>query len=486
MRFRTDSVRFAAVCLTFLAFCVLPLAAEEATPSELGQRVRERFEVRDLDESILLTPRAEGTAVRSIEVTEDDEVLVNDKEFDEAELAAFLGADGALLEELRALGLEGRREALGLEALEGAAREPGDIDIKIKLPVPPTPPVPPHIRIHGSSDDRVSFGRSIHLEEGESASELVCLGCSIEVDGETTGDVVAVGGSIRVNGQVGGNAVAVGGGLTVADEGVVEGDGVSVGGAVETQGSGEILGKHSSVGVGGPWVEGWGRDWGFPWSAFSDFGRFVGALLRTGLLALLAALVVLFARAPVDVAARRVGSEPWKAAFAGLLTQLLFFPVLILAVIVLAISIIGIPLLLLVPFALLALVLANFVGFVGVARALAQWLERRLHWSPSSVALSVVVGVTAIQFFGLFGRLLSLPGGWLAIVGFTLVALGFFLKYLAWTTGLGAMVLAAFSGEWRRSAAATPPPGGALAETLPGAPPPLAPQRTGEDEPTDR
>jgi hypothetical protein len=196
--------------------------------------------------------------------------------------------------------------------------------------------------------------------------------------------------------------------------------------------------------------------------------------VRTGVLALLAVLAVLLARPGVEVAAARIASEPWKAAFAGLLAQLLFLPVLVLVVVVLAISIIGIPLLVLVPFALVALVIANFLGYVGVARVLGGGAERRFDWSASSVALSVVVGVALIQALSLLGRALSLPGGWLAMLGFTIVGLGFFVKYVVWTMGLGAMTLAALSGDWRRPrvAAATPPP-----------PPPPVEVSGGEDLP---
>jgi hypothetical protein len=214
------------------------------------------------------------------------------------------------------------------------------------------------------------------------------------------------------------------------------------------------------------------RRLGLPWSAFSDFGRLISALVRTGVLALLAVLAVLIARPGVEVAAARIASEPWKAAFAGLLAQLLFLPVLVLVMVVLAVSIIGIPLLVLVPFALLALMVANFLGFVGVARVLGGGAERQFNWSASSVALSVVVGVVLIQALSLVGRVLSLPGGWLAVLGFTFVGLGFFVKYVVWTMGLGAMTLAALSGEWRRpretSVAVPPPP---AVEASPAVPP---------------
>jgi len=479
MRFFADRfARLAAVAwLVAAVLTAAPAAAQAAGTGgdELGDRVFERFEVRDLDESILLRPRAASAEVRSIEITEDDELLINGRDADREELDELLGGDAGLVRELLDLDSAARREALGFWSDRAARRRPsrsGRVEVDVPVGVG-------RIKVRGSGDDRVSIGRSIRVAKGERAGEVVCVGCSVDIEGEVDDNAVAVGGSVRVAGMVGGDAVAVGGSVLVEDGGLVEGEGVSIGGSTETRGSGAIEGDISSIGIGGPWLHGWSGGWRSPWSAFSDFGRLVSALVRTGVLALLAVLGVLLARPGVEVAAARVASEPWKAAFAGLLAQLLFLPVLILVVVVLAVSIIGIPLLVLVPFALCALVVANFLGYVGVARILGGGAERQLRWSASSVALSVVVGVVLIQGLSLFGRALSLPGGWLAVLGFTIVGLGFFVKYVVWTMGLGAMTLAALSGDWRRprmaSAALPPPP--AVEPPEPGEPeaPPAAP-----------
>jgi len=454
--FADRSVRFAAALLCGVVLSLAaPAAAQELAAGELGDRLFERFEVRDLDESILLRPRDAASEVRSIEITEDDELLVNGREADRARLDELLGGDAALVRALFDLDAAGRREALGFWSdRPSRRRSPGRATSRVEVDVPVGIG---HVRVRGSGDDRVSVGRSIQLGEGERAGQVVCVGCSVEIAGETSGDAVAVGGSVRVTGTVGGGAVAIGGSVAVEDGALVEGDAVSVGGGVETVGSGEIAGEVVNVGIGGPWIGEWGGGgWAFPWGAFSDFGRLITSLIRTGVLALLAVLGILIARPGVEVAAARIASEPWKAAFAGLLAQLLFLPLLILVCVVLAVSIIGIPLLVLVPFALLALVVANFLGFVGVARVLGAGAERRFGWSASSVALSVVVGVVLIQAVSLAGRVVSLPGGWLAMIGFLLVGVGFFVKYVAWTMGLGAMTLAALSGEWRRPRAAYP------------------------------
>ena len=469
-RERLARLRSLAVALFAVAALAGPVAAqaedaEDASPGRqptaLGRDLLERYEIRTEDEVLILEPRDEASAVREIEIDGDD-VVVNGKRFDEDELAGFLGKDGELVRELVALDTEGRLEALGFPELRRRQRKRGDIDISVPVGVPG-----PRIHVRPSGDERVSIGRSIHVEKGESASNVVCIGCSIQIDGHDSGDAVAIGGSVKVTGTVEGNAVAVGGSVKVADGAVVEGDGVSVGGSVTTDGSGEIEGEHVGVGIGGVPFMG-GGDW--PWGVFSDASRLVSAVIKTGLLALLAVVAFLVARPAIESGAARVASEPWKAAFAGLLAQLLLGPVFILVIVVLAVSIIGIPLLLLIPFAIIALVIGWFFGFVAVARALGGWFESRLHWSPQAAVLTVVVGVVLIQAMSLAGRVLALPGGVLGAVGFSLVAFGFFLKYLAWTIGLGAMTLIALAGDWRRPSRvfATPPPPPA-ADVEPGA-----------------
>ena len=130
--------------------------------------------------------------------------------------------------------------------------------------------------------------------------------------------------------------------------------------------------------------------------------------------------------------------------------QLFFLPVLVLVTVVLAVSVIGIPLLALVPVALLALVIAALLGFVAIGRNVGTWLEERFGARFSSPVLAVVVGIVAIQAISLVGRVVSLPGGVLGWIGFALVACGFFVKYVAWTVGMGAMTLVVFGRDWRR------------------------------------
>ena len=74
-----------------------------------------------------------------------------------------------------------------------------------------------------------------------------------------------------------------------------------------------------------------------PFDFDGSFGDLFWSILRLLLLGLVAAIAVVFTREPIARAARRLQDEPWKALFAGLLTQLLFFPVLVLVTVILAV-----------------------------------------------------------------------------------------------------------------------------------------------------
>ena len=90
---------------------------------------------------------------------------------------------------------------------------------------------------------------------------------------------------------------------------------------------------------------------------------------------------MIVARASVEGSAHRVSDNPVKAALVGLAAELLFVPILVLTCIVLAVTIVGIPLLFLVPFAVLFLLLVAMAGFTGTALAIGQW-ARRVSASP--------------------------------------------------------------------------------------------------------
>jgi hypothetical protein len=197
-------------------------------------------------------------------------------------------------------------------------------------------------------------------------------------------------------------------------------------------------------------------------------------------------MAALFARGAMERSARRLTDEPWKAVFAGLLTQLLFFPVLLFVTVILAVSIIGIPLLVLVPVAVLALLVAMLVGFTAVAQSLGRWVGQRFGWTLAEPFVPVLVGLAILQGVTIVARILGLPGGILGLFAFALIAFGFFIKFVAWTMGLGAMTLSLLGRDWRRpSPDPEPLLRGSRVEEEPFSPPP-PPAPPAADAPDER
>jgi len=180
----------------------------------------------------------------------------------------------------------------------------------------------------------------------------------------------------------------------------------------------------------------------------------VATLVRVGLVGLLAALMIAVLPAPVRRVADRVATEPWRAGFVGLAAQLLFVPLLVITVVILAVSIIGIPLLLLVPFGLIAVAIALVLGFAGAACAVGRWVGERSGSSVPGLLVSLVVGLAVVFALTVIAKFLGLAGLRVGVILGSVLAIGFFVEYVAWTVGLGGVLLSRFG---RRDAPAAVP-----------------------------
>jgi hypothetical protein len=269
-------------------------------------------------------------------------------------------------------------------------------------------------------------------------------------EGEAAGDaVVAIFGTARVDGRVDGDVVAVGGSVVLGPHADVRGNAVAVGGSVERDPGARVDGDVSEVRIGapafGPFVR--FRPWGgWHWLA-SPFGAstdLFASLLRMSLVGLLAAMIVAVGGTPVRRVSRVIAAEPWRAAFAGLAAQVFFVPVLVITVVVLAVSIIGIPLLLLVPFGLLAAVFALFLGFTGAGCAIGDVVRRRTRSHGQNLFVSLVIGLAVVWALTVIARFVGLAGGPVRVALSVVLAAGFVIEYVAWTVGLGAVLLSRF------------------------------------------
>jgi hypothetical protein len=323
-----------------------------------------------------------------------------------------------------------------------------------------------------SGDARVVMVTPVNVEKGESTGDVVSIGGNVRVDGEVLGDAVSVGGSETVNGLVTGNAVSVGGSVHLGPEARVMGDVVSVGGAIEREPGAEVMGQVTEVsfwqglfggGVGGLHI---------PHVTLGHGDYFDGALLRllrcfvfVLVLILLGALAAVIARGPMERVSAAVAWEPWKAGVVGIVAIVLFAPVIALVAVLLAVSIVGIPLLLLWPFAVLACVFAAFFGYLAAAHALARWSEVRFGWKLSGPVTTVVLGLFLLHGAWMMTRIVDVVDSSRDVAGFLRIMLWLFwllVNLAALSVGIGGVLLARRRG----------PAAGPLVTTPPVTPPP--------------
>jgi len=393
----------------------------------LETRLQSRFQALPIAKGVVLTPKFKS-AVRTIEVT-DGPIAVDGTAVTGAELRDKLGADAELIFQLSYLDPAMRRSLLGV----GGGPAPSTTDTPPAVSAPAAQPdATPSPSRQNRRGDIVRFGGNVVVNENETVN----------------GDVVVIGGSAVVNGQVQGDTVVVGGSLTLGPHAEVRGDAVAVGGALNRDPGATIGGDVSEVGVGDairgrrdtiapPRIRwGWGRN-------FNPLFGFGGTLVRLALMMLLAGIVLLVARVPVQQIADRAAAEPVKSWAIGFLAEILFVPVLVLIIVVLAVSIIGIPLLLLVPVAIVAALLVCLVGFTGVAYHFGRLIEGRFEPVRNRPYLATFLGIAVIMSPLLLARLIGVVSGLGVIVGI-LVAVGIVLEYVAWTAGVGAAALVRF------------------------------------------
>lgn len=392
--------RTAAALLLVLS---LPLIGH-GQASDLGARLRERFDLVALQQGVALVPRDASRGIRLVQI-EGGVVSVDGQTLTGAQLRERLGADADLVVQASYLTAQQQRELAGAAPPPAAAPQP-----------------PPVQRTEVTRGDRVRFGGDITVGRNE----------------RLDGDVVAIGGSADVQGEVSGDVVSIGGTLTLGPDAIIRGDAVSVGGGLNRSPGARVEGDVVEAGPGG---RGFRRGQFLPMmfgTFWSRVGSLAGTLLRIGLLMLVAQIVVAFGRGAVERIASRTGSVPVRSGLVGLLGEILFVPVLVLTVVVLAISIVGIPLLVLVPFAVLALMLVILVGFVGLSHNIGTRLATRVRSATPGPYAAVAIGVVAIGAVTIIAKLGALAGGFLLA---PLTAIGYVVEYVAWTVGFGAALL---------------------------------------------
>ncbi len=441
-----------AVAGVVLLMCSAPpgVSAQGSTDNqELAQlkaRVEQHYRVAVVRNGIVLMPRTASSTSGSIEIT-DEGVLIDGTPVTGAELRDKLPRDAAAIARLSLLDGRARRMLFAVEA-------PAP-------PAAPAPPSPPETPSAVEAPDRPD--EWIERDRYQRGGARVRIGGDVWVkEDEWVGDaVVAVAGSARVDGRVDGDVVAVGGSVHLGPKAYVRGQVVSVGGGVERAAGSRVGGGINEIRIGMP---SFSPRINWPRPDFSWLGTSLGAttdliatLARLGILTLL--VVGLATVLPVQVrrVSDRVAAEPWRAGLVGLAAQLFFVPVLVITVLILAISIIGIPLLLLVPFAVLAFLVAFLLGFAGTAGAVGHAVARRFGGSPLKLVLAVLVGLAIIWALTVIARFAGLAGLPVRIILSVVLVTGFIVEYVAWTVGLGGALISRFGRKDTPGAIAPPP-----------------------------
>jgi hypothetical protein len=396
-------------------------------PDDLRRQVERRFEVVVVRDGLVLRANPPGRGARTIEVL-GGQIIVDGAPATGAELRDKLGDDSSLVLQLSYLDAAQQR-ALFAEPQQNAA------------PSPPPPPALPDLeppdrpeRARGrQSSDRIRFGGGITVNEDE----------------YIRGDVVAIGGSARVFGEVRGNVVAIGGSAELGPKAAVHGDVTVIGGPLKRDPAARIDGETHEIGVGGIGAGDW--QFSFPSLAALWWGWTLGAvhsliasIVRVAVLCLLAALVMLVARDYVERISVLAAAEPFKAGAIGFLAQVFFVPVLVITILLLIVTIIGIPLLVLIPFAILGLGIIGLVGFTAVSYHLGRLVCPRVGWTEPGPFGTAIAGILLVVSPILLARLIGLGGGVLYPMTIGLGIVGVLVEYVAWTVGFGAVALARF------------------------------------------
>lgn len=494
----------AAACA--VALCLASgaaLAYDYDSPAQLRVDLEERFVLLPLSDGLVLQPIDVGDGPRTVEVsggfvaldgqavgTDELRLRLGDEAAEMVLAAAELDTDtlrrlptleltavapeapGAELAEAAEDELEAELDAVEDEFAELSAAERQEARAKAREALDKARRDVERARrekkrkYRRTGDTEFAIGSSITVDEGEATEDLLVMGGFLKVEGKVDGDATVIGGSATIEGVVTGDLTAIGGPIRLEDGAYVKGDVTSVGSRVYQDENARVDGDVEQVplnanfdfGNWGDWRR-WDRSYEYqvsPWHWWSGLGW---SLVKLLFLVGLAWLALLIAPGPIDRMERRIEAQPWKTGLVGLLAQVLFFPILIMLTVFLAISIIGIPLLLILPFALLGLAIVAFLGFVAVAGRFGSWVEERFDWRVGSPYWVVLLGLAVIFGLSLIGELLDFGVAPMRFIAGMFMFFGAIVSWAALTIGFGAVVLTRFgtAESWNRAEELTAP-----------------------------
>ena len=279
---------------------------------------------------------------------------------------------------------------------------------------------------------RIAFGQDVRVERDEEVSDAA----------------IVIGGSLTIDGRVRDGVVVVGGDLHLSATSDVRGEIVIVGGQITRDPGARQVGQHQLHFV---WRVVATRFGWLPSIRFGEVGRWLslaGTVARVSVLAVLMAVILIVARAPVARVGRAALAEPLRAFLVGFAAEVFFVPFLIAASIGLAITIIGIPFVaLLVPIAIVLAVFAFLLGFTALACRVGEWVEDRLGWQPGNAFVATAIGSMILLGPTLLARFVDIATWSGGPITFLMVAIGLTVEFIAWTMGVGAAIITGL-GRW--------------------------------------
>ena len=438
----------AALGVVLVSLVVTIQAQTPAGSESLRAEVEARYRVTTISGGVGLMPRDTTGRFALIELR-GGTVAIDGAPVSGQELAERLGADAGLILQLTYLDPETQLSQLGLtRPVPVESGVPAD-------PIAPVAPVAPAVEAEDTGTrerdrrlvhrDRVSIGGRVH----------------VRVDELVRGDIVMIGGSLVVDGEVQRDITVIGGSVEFGPEAIARREVTVIGGRLTRAPTARFLRGVNEVTFDMIDLD------------FADFGSFprirlprpsgqvfrsldlVGTLIRFAFFGLLGSVVLLIAARSSERVARRVALEPVKAGVVGFLAQLLFAPLLVTGIVLLVITIIGIPLLVLVPVVLVGALVVMVLGFTGVAQGVGQRLSGGGGQGSRSALVLFWLGLLIVMTPTLFGEALGMMPGPFGFFAVMLGMIGLVVEYVAWTTGVGAVILNRFGGDL---VAGEPPP----------------------------
>jgi cytoskeletal protein CcmA (bactofilin family) len=272
-----------------------------------------------------------------------------------------------------------------------------------------------NVEVHGQVEDDVHSGFGNILVKGEVFGDVDADFGDVSIEGPVDGDVHAEFGDVYVNAPVEGDVDVGHGDVDLGPNAKISGD-------LECE-SGKITGNRAAV-EGDITAKGMALN--FDESHGPDVLGFVGWLFAALAFAACSVLAAVLAPRPLAAAARRAEDTPGRAFIYGLVSLPVFFVLCV----VLAVSIIGIPLLLLLAPAYLA------VLFIG------------------ALVAAFFLGTKVLMFTGRYrvGNAMAAVVGALILAATTFIPfLGDLILYALCLLGTGAVILALFSRRPRAS-----------------------------------